>query len=324
MNSAMLKMSSQLKAQTRKSRRPTVVLDAWEQQSLLLTWDCPSMPRWQRLCDSSSRFAVFLVTSFGGRWQPERLICRDRPLCVCVCMGKLCTRWMSTFAGSLRAANHWRAAAQSKDLAWRQRLTTSLVHTISTKTSCAALGWQNLVGCAVAHAFLTVASVLLTGLNTHPVLACLLALHVLLMPFDQLNPLDRSPYLENCAPHHIKTPHNTPHPIHTARSYFNVSFLACPHPHSPSTPNHTCLFAYVLLGVWFLPWSPPRTFPVYVPVSMSLCRVCMFSSLPVVLPVLRVLRVLCSVLYSSPPFYLLYAWTWSYECPPFLCTCVLF
>jgi len=36
---------------------------------------------------------------------------------------------------------------------------------------------------------------------------------------------------------------------------------------------------------------------------MSLCRVCMFSSLPVLLPVLRALRVLCSVLYLSPPSY---------------------
>ena len=71
-------------------------------------------------------------------------------------------------------------------------------------------------------------------LNTHPALACLLVLHALLMPFDQPNPLDLSPYLVNRALHHITTPHNTPHPIHTARSYFNVSFRACPHPHSPS------------------------------------------------------------------------------------------
>ena len=34
------------------------------------------------------------------------------------------------------------------------------------------------------------------------------------------------------------------------------------------------------------------------PVFMSLCRVCMLSSLPVCLPVLRALRVLCSALNS--------------------------
>jgi len=35
---------------------------------------------------------------------------------------------------------------------------------------------------------------------------------------------------------------------------------------------------------------------------MSLCRVCMLSSLPVFLPVLRVLRVLCSVRYFLTTF----------------------
>ena len=42
--------------------------------------------------------------------------------------------------------------------------------------------------------------------------------------------------------------------------------------------------------------SHSRTFLVCLPFSMSLCRVYMFSSLPVFLPVLRALRVLCSVI----------------------------
>jgi len=45
-------------------------------------------------------------------------------------------------------------------------------------------------------------------------------------------------------------------------------------------------------------WSPSRTFLVCLPVSMSLCRVCMLFSLPGFLPVLCALHVLCSVLYS--------------------------
>jgi len=72
----------------------------------------------------------------------------------------------------------------------------------------------------------------------------------------QQNPLDRSPSLKNRAPHHIRTPHNTSHPIHTARSYFNVSFLiAFPHPHIPITPkSHAPLricFALVLFWIFF-------------------------------------------------------------------------
>jgi len=51
---------------------------------------------------------------------------------------------------------------------------------------------------------------------------------------------------------------------------------------------------------WQCPHGVP--FPVCLPVSMSLCRVCMISSLPVFLPVLRVLRVSCSVLYFLTTF----------------------
>ena len=38
----------------------------------------------------------------------------------------------------------------------------------------------------------------------------------------------------NRALHHITTSYNTYHPVHTDRSYFNVSFLTCPHPHPSS------------------------------------------------------------------------------------------
>jgi len=53
-----------------------------------------------------------------------------------------------------------------------------------------------------------------------------------------------------------------------------------------------------LLAVW-QPKKPKtkRTFLLCLPVFMSLRRVCMISSLPVFLPVLRALRGLCLVLY---------------------------
>jgi len=44
------------------------------------------------------------------------------------------------------------------------------------------------------------------------------------------------------------------------------------------------------------------SFGVSLPVSMRLCRVYMLSSLPFFLPILRALRVLCSVLYSEQLF----------------------
>ena len=48
----------------------------------------------------------------------------------------------------------------------------------------------------------------------------------------------------NRAQYHITTSYNTYHPVHTARSYFNVSFLACPHPHS-SSPQITRASSHV-------------------------------------------------------------------------------
>ena len=81
-------------------------------------------------------------------------------------MGKLYTQRTSTFAGSLRAANHGWDAIRSNDIAWTERSTTSLVHAISKTTNCVCL----CVGCAVVDVILTVASDLLTTIPTPPCL----------------------------------------------------------------------------------------------------------------------------------------------------------
>ena len=60
------------------------------------------------------------------------------------------------------------------------------------------------------------------------------------------NALDHNLCLADCDLYHITITHHTSNTIHTARSYFNVSFLACPH-HTPT--NHTCLFS--CLFAWF-------------------------------------------------------------------------
>ena len=60
------------------------------------------------------------------------------------------------------------------------------------------------------------------------------------------NTLDRSPCLADCNPHRITTSHHTNNTIHTAR-ISPASFL-CPSLHSPSSPDHTCLFACLVLG----------------------------------------------------------------------------
>jgi len=75
------------------------------------------------------------------------------------------------------SCQHRPAAAQSKDLAWRERSTTSLVHAIGTTTSCAVLRQQNLVGRAAADAFLTVASDLLTTIPTPSLPGCSSSVH---------------------------------------------------------------------------------------------------------------------------------------------------
>jgi len=67
------------------------------------------------------RDRVIILPVLWSFWQPrsvehgrrKRLKWPDRPPSVCVCMGELYTRRMSTVAGSLRTTKHWRAAAQS-------------------------------------------------------------------------------------------------------------------------------------------------------------------------------------------------------------------
>jgi len=50
------------------------------------------------------------------------------------------------------------------------------------------------------------------------------------------NALDCNPCLADRDPHRITTPHHASDTIHTARSYFNISFLACSRtPHHPKS-----------------------------------------------------------------------------------------
>ena len=64
-----------------------------------------------------------------------------RPSAMRVCMHGQALYRTSEFAGSLRAVNHLRAGAPWSDLDIK---TTSLVHTISTTTSCSGLWRRNL------------------------------------------------------------------------------------------------------------------------------------------------------------------------------------
>jgi len=83
--------------------------------------------------------------------------------------------------------------------------------------------------------------------KTHPTLACLFILPALLHLVLPQNALDRNPCLADRDPHRITTPQHTSNTIHTARSYFNVSFLCLPSIALPIPPNH--LFACLLLGL---------------------------------------------------------------------------
>ena len=86
----------------------------------------------------------------------------------------------------------------------------------------------------------------MTTKSTHEVviyLAC--SANVIFLSFLAFQLPSPRPCLANRAPHRVTTHHNTSHPIHTARSYSIVSFLACPHhtPHRPKPPdlsNHLC------------------------------------------------------------------------------------
>ena len=59
-----------------------------------------------------------------------------------------------------------------------------------------------------------------------------------------------------------------------------------------------CKSPTLALYQYWPPQSPSCTFLVCLPVSVSLCRVCMLSSPPVCIPVFRALRVSCCVPYS--------------------------
>ena len=102
-------------------------------------------------------------------------------------------------------------------------------------------------------------------------------------------------------------PHNTTLlvPTHTLRAACQKLLFNCVPEIFLSEYIGTAYAELVIRSVNPQPWRFTNNslgpFIVCLPVTMSLCCVCMFSSLPLFVSVFRVLRVLCDV-HSEPPF----------------------
>ena len=208
---------------------------------LLAVWR-HNKPKTKNQNINTSQSVVFLATLFGGGWPAERSKWPDRPPCVCVRMGKFSTRRTSAFAGSQWDVIHLRAGAQCSDLDMKRALDDKLgaYHRHDDKLCLPVAAEPE--GRAAADAFPTVAWDLLTTIPTPPVHDCSSSVHCwshLTTKCSRSQP--------NCAPHRVTTHHNTSHPIHTARSYFTVSFLVCPH-HTQRVTRAS----WILLWVFFL------------------------------------------------------------------------
>jgi len=84
--------------------------------------------------------------------------------------------------------------------------------------------------------------------NTHPTLACLFVVRALLISFDNTSSRSQPMPCKSCTASYHNTSQHIPHYSHSQVLFQCLFPFASPSPHS-SSPNHTPLFANVLLGV---------------------------------------------------------------------------
>ena len=181
-------------------------------------WDHRNMPRWQRPCDCSTRFAVFLATSFGGRWPAERSKWPDRAPCVCVCTASSlhgrqvhlpASCELPTIGGLLRSpwTSHEDSARQQvwcMPMAWRQWHDDKLCRPV------AANPCRPCVSRCLPHH-----GVRFSHHNTHPTLACLFVVRALLIAFDNTSSRSQPMPCKSCTASYHNTSQHIPHYPHS-------------------------------------------------------------------------------------------------------------